>query len=137
LKGGFIYDAKMDKEVYFPDRKVVDLLNFKTSCMAFDLTNTYLGFDERLSNDCDSWTPTGESLIAQHPHRFRNESKYEYIELYLTYNNEFITDGFVQFKYRSSQKQNSGFVNGQLEFKIDGLPQLIYTGVIYSDQWIS
>ena len=94
----------MDKEDYFPDRKVVDLLNFKTSCFAFDLTNPNVPFNERLSNDCESWKPSGQSLIAQHPHRYRNESKYEYIELFLTYNNEFLSDGSVQFKYRSSQK---------------------------------
>lgn len=39
--------------------------------------------------------------------------------------------------YRSSQKQNAGFVNGQLEFKIDGEIQPILTGVIYSDQWMT
>jgi hypothetical protein len=77
LKSGFIYDAKQDPTWYFPDRKNTDLLNFKTECLILDWSTTGVDLMNRLSNNCDSWKPSGSSLIAQHPRQFRDLSKKE------------------------------------------------------------
>ena len=44
VKGGFIYDARMEEKANYIDRKVIDNLDFKTSCLTFDLTDPSLSF---------------------------------------------------------------------------------------------
>ena len=39
----------------------------------FDWTQENMDFVDRLSSNCDSWKPSGNSLIAQHPRQYRNK----------------------------------------------------------------
>lgn len=92
----------------------------------------------RITQDCVSWSPNGNSLIAQHPRQHRDPSKYEFVAYTLTYSDFFIyASSKVQFKFRAGQKQNRQGVNGIFRFKIDGVPQDIETGVYLSDQWLT
>jgi hypothetical protein len=59
---------------------------------------------QRVSADCQSWIPTGTSLIAQHPTHDR-ENLYQYTNFILSYSADFLSfDSSVKFKFRASQQ---------------------------------
>ena len=61
---GLIYNAKMDTANVFPDPTKSEMANFKTSCLAIDMTDPNTQREGRISSDCLSWKPNGNSLIA-------------------------------------------------------------------------
>ena len=58
----------------------------------------------RVSDNCQSWVSSGESLIAQHPHQERSLHKNEFVAFVLSYSNVFMSDGKVSFKFRAGQR---------------------------------
>jgi len=62
---------------------------------------------------------------------------HELVKFKMSYSNDFVDEGAtVKFRYRASQKENAGVVNGVFKFKIDGVEQSLTTGVMYSDVWL-
>ena len=104
ISGGFLYDARMETKKYFPDKSNPILANFKTSCYMVDYSAAAQGkpLRERLSTGCQSWTPSGESLVAQHPSEDRSVGAIKsYVEYTMTYEGTFNEASSVAFEYRS------------------------------------
>ena len=124
INSGFVYDAKMDLETYFPDRLDKNLVGFSTSCYSIDVSpkSFYKEAEERLSYDCQAWIPSGRSLIAQRPANHLDVEESSFVMFDLTYESMFyFPNSTVSFKYRAAQIQRGpDGVTGQLEFSIDG-----------------
>ena len=105
VQGGFIYDPAMETSKAFPNKQHKYLKNFSTSCVTLNMTDTTVDFYQRLKSDCISWTPTGNSLIAQHPRLHRHPNDNEFVTYRMSYMDTWVTsNGYVQFEYRTSQK---------------------------------
>lgn len=126
----------MDRDDYFPKVGDKSMAKFKTICRAVDLSDeSYASLESKMKDDCQSWKPSGTSLIAQHPYRERNANKTLFVQFGLSYTDFFFEDGSVRFKFKSNQKRRDNIVNGNFVFRIDGEPQVLNTGVEYSDVW--
>ena len=120
----------------FPDKNNTLHKNFKTSTVALDETDVTLDFADRLDLTQQSWMNSRISFIAQHPLAHRNMTKFEYVKYTLEYENTFLFENStVRFKFRAQQKQNAGKLNGIFQFKLDGKPYPLQTGVLMSDTW--
>lgn len=93
----------METEKHFPDKSNPVLANFKTSCLMVDYSavGQRKPIKERLSSNCQSWIPSGTSLIAQHPSEDRTIGDKSYVEYTMTYEGSFNEMSSVEFEYRT------------------------------------
>jgi hypothetical protein len=101
----------METAKTFPDKSNPLLAGFKTSCLMVDYSAAAQDkpLTQRLSTDCQSWTPSGTALVAQHPSEDRTVGAVKsYVEYTMTYEGNFNDDSThessVEFQYKSGQK---------------------------------
>ena len=137
IKEGFLFDGRLHSLNRLSPRFNRDFINFENECLTIDMSKHYKSVQESSSTKCQGWASSDSSIVAQHPHPFRSASFKEFVHFNLKYANDFTSESknSVSFRFKAAQKQNDNFLNGLFEFKIDGKPMPIKTGVIFSDTW--
>lgn len=88
----------METSTFFPDKKNHYLKNFKTECAMLDMNHPEKQLIDRVESDCQSWIPTGDSLIAQHPKVNRKQNENDLVKFTMSFADTFVDENsYVTF----------------------------------------